>query len=141
MAETTSDQRVCAQCAEPFDSKFKDQKRCKVCQTANNLAYIGTKESKCPICDQAFCARKRGRTNMCGYCEETIKRPTGAVRGTCGLSGQEDVWLLHDTVRIRIGVTTDPAWRPKVIRATAKKSLRQAQANGTTEAPRPPAPA
>jgi hypothetical protein len=118
--------KTCKVCQQPFSTRWAKQEKCKVCQTADNMIYVGEKTSKCILCDNDFCARKKG-ADICGACEAEFRKPSGSIKGDCGITGAKDVWLLHPDVQISLQATTDPAVRKTVMRALAKKKRRRVE--------------
>lgn len=127
---------TCAECAHTFQSPYRDQKRCKVCQLATNMMFMGTDENRwlteCWLCESKFMPRKRGKhEGLCGSCEETHRPPGGSIRGTCAITGAEDVVLLHEDVKVRLAVSTDPKHRRTLLKALLKKQSQRKAEGGT----------
>lgn len=125
----------CSDCGAPRLTRWKNTKYCFLCRLIRNLEFVGDKQSKCIVCDQAFAPLKRG-DDLCGHCD-TIPLFEDCV-GKCAFCKEDDQPLVGPEIAICIGCAKDGKIRKNVRKALLIR--RQRIMSGFIKVPEPTIP-
>lgn len=90
---------------------------CLTCRLAADLAFIGSRTTKCDGCQQEFAQSKRGQT-ICATCTWTLQ---GTRTGLCNICTRDKQPLVDAPVAVCVNCVDSPSLRKTVIAALIKK--------------------
>lgn len=117
---------VCVDCGTDYQTKRKNTKRCRVCQTLQSAMYIKDRVKTCVVCEEKF-APLLSQDYICGGCDNSSHAMDAP--GTCGFCGETTDRLIHESVKVCRKCSTDPDKRGLLIKALMR---RQKELQGAT---------
>jgi hypothetical protein len=116
----------CEDCGSTYETIRKNTKYCAICRLFRDVMFVGTKKSKCLICEKKYCKTSRNDL-VCADCDVVGSRLHG--HGDCALCGATEAKLIRIGVAVCVGCAQDPDQRQTFIKALGRKVAQRKEAH------------
>ncbi len=108
----------CQDCGSPRNTRYKNTKYCEVCRLLRNVAFVGSRTTKCLVSGKRFAPIARNQ-ELSLTCDPYSTK--AQVEGDCALCGNHTERLYGPNVGVCVECIDDPEKRNQIKAALIRK--------------------